>query len=96
MTKLGALRIPFRVLGLPLLCLAAASPAHTQIAVSSNDNKVVNIEGVNRIVEILRPIMRPSSTSASLRPRSSVKSMCRVRWSARRKAWRLPPTKASR
>ena len=51
MTKLGAPRIPFRVLSLPLLCLAAASPAHTQIAVSSNDNKVVNIEGVNRIVE---------------------------------------------
>jgi DNA-binding beta-propeller fold protein YncE len=51
MTKLGALRIPFRVLSLPLLCLAATSPAHTQIAVSSNDNKVVNMEGVNRIVE---------------------------------------------
>ena len=54
MMMLGALRIPVRVLSLPLLCLAAvsiASPAHAQIAVSSNDNKVVNVEGVNRIVE---------------------------------------------
>ena len=53
MMKLGTPR-PFRVLSLPLLCLAAVSmapPAHAQIAVSSNDNKVVNIEGVNRIVE---------------------------------------------
>ena len=54
MIKLSAQRIAFRVLSLPLLCLAAvsiASPAHAQIAVSSNDNKVVNVEGVNRIVE---------------------------------------------
>ena len=54
MMMLGALRIPVRVLSLPLPCLAAvsiASAAHAQIAVSSNDNKVVNVEGVNRIVE---------------------------------------------
>src|SRR5262245_2363972 len=37
-----------------VLCLAAASIApavHAQIAVSSNDNKIVNVEGVNKIVE---------------------------------------------
>jgi DNA-binding beta-propeller fold protein YncE len=54
MMKFGAPRIPVRVLSLPLLCLSIvsiASPAYAQIAVSSNDNKVVNVEGVNRIVE---------------------------------------------
>src|SRR5215813_11783627 len=37
-----------------VLCLAAVSiapAAHSQIAVSSNDNKVVNVDGVNKIVE---------------------------------------------
>ena len=36
------------------LCLAAVSIApavHAQIAVSSNDNKIVNVDGVNKIVE---------------------------------------------
>jgi sugar lactone lactonase YvrE len=36
------------------LCLAAVSiapPVHAQIAVSSNDNKIVNVDGVNKIVE---------------------------------------------
>jgi DNA-binding beta-propeller fold protein YncE len=37
-----------------VLCLAAVSIApavHAQIAVSSNDNKVVNVDGINKIVE---------------------------------------------
>ena len=54
MMKLDTPCSPFRTLNLALLCLTAvsiASPAYAQIAVSSNDNKVVNIEGVNRIVE---------------------------------------------
>jgi DNA-binding beta-propeller fold protein YncE len=36
------------------LCLAAVSiapPVHAQIAVSSNDNKIVNVDGVNKIME---------------------------------------------
>jgi DNA-binding beta-propeller fold protein YncE len=54
MIKIGAQRISYRVLALPALCLAAiavASPARAQIAVSANDNKVVNIDGVNTIVQ---------------------------------------------
>jgi DNA-binding beta-propeller fold protein YncE len=54
MTKLRAPRTPFRAFCLPLLSLAAASitaPTLAQIAVSSNDSKVVNIDGVNHIVE---------------------------------------------
>ena len=80
------------------ILVANASGMTPELAahVPSNDNKVVNIEGVNRIVENPAPDNAPSSTSASLHRRSSVNSMCRVRWSARRKAWRLRPTKASR
>jgi DNA-binding beta-propeller fold protein YncE len=54
MRTIGASRLPYRMLGLPALCLAAiaiAPAANAQIAVSSNDNKVVNVEGVNQIVE---------------------------------------------
>jgi DNA-binding beta-propeller fold protein YncE len=44
----------FRALGIPAVCLTAlaiATGASAQLAVSSNDNKIVNIDGVNRIVE---------------------------------------------
>jgi len=54
MMNIGAQRISCRVLVLPALCLTAValvSPARAQIAVSANDNKVVNIDGVNKIVE---------------------------------------------
>jgi DNA-binding beta-propeller fold protein YncE len=45
-------RIPYRTLCATPLCLAAiAMAAHAQLAVSSNDNKVVNVDGVNKIVE---------------------------------------------
>ena len=47
-------RIPYRTLSVPALCLAAfaiAPAASAQIAVSSNDTKVVNVDGVNKIVE---------------------------------------------
>jgi DNA-binding beta-propeller fold protein YncE len=37
--------------GLLAAAIAAASPAGAQIAVSANDNKVVNIDGVNNIVQ---------------------------------------------
>lgn len=37
--------------GLLAIAIAAAWPASAQIAVSANDNKVVNIEGVNNIVQ---------------------------------------------
>jgi DNA-binding beta-propeller fold protein YncE len=38
--------------GLVLLAVMSIAPAvHAQIAVSSNDNKVVNVDGVNKIVE---------------------------------------------
>lgn len=43
-------RLP-ALLGLLTAAIAAASSAGAQIAVSSNDNKVVNVDGVNRIVE---------------------------------------------
>jgi DNA-binding beta-propeller fold protein YncE len=43
----GVLFVP----GLLAVAISAASPASAQIAVSANDNKVVNIEGVNKIVE---------------------------------------------
>ena len=39
---------------LPTLCLAASvavPPASAQLAVSSNDTKVINVDGVNKIVE---------------------------------------------
>jgi DNA-binding beta-propeller fold protein YncE len=39
------------LLGLLTASIAAVSPADAQIAVSSNDNKIVNVEGVNKIVE---------------------------------------------
>src|SRR5690242_3144376 len=38
--------------GLVLLAVMSIAPAvHAQIAVSSNDNKVVNVDGVNKMVE---------------------------------------------
>ena len=43
-----------RMLSVPALCLAAfamAPTASAQLAVSSNDNKVINVDGVNKIVE---------------------------------------------
>ena len=52
--KARAQRIPYRMLSVPALCLAAfaiAPTASAQLAVSSNDTKVVNVDGVNKIVE---------------------------------------------
>jgi len=52
--KVCAQRIPSRVLRILALCLAAitlTSTANAQLAVSSNDTKVVNVDGVNKIVE---------------------------------------------
>ena len=52
--KSCAQRIPSRMLRVLALCLAAialASTAHAQLAVSSNDTKVINVDGVNKIVE---------------------------------------------
>ena len=49
-----AQRIPYRMLSVPALCLATfaiAPVASAQLAVSSNDNKVINVDGVNKIVE---------------------------------------------
>ena len=48
-----ASRLPRRLLALALclVAIAFASRASAQIAVSSNDNKIVNVDGVNRIVE---------------------------------------------
>ena len=49
-----AQRIPGRMLSALALCLAAiviASTANAQLAVSSNDTKVINVDGVNKIVE---------------------------------------------
>jgi YVTN family beta-propeller protein len=49
-----AQRIPYRLIRVPALCLAtlAIAPlAVAQLAVSSNDNKVINVDGVNIIVE---------------------------------------------
>jgi DNA-binding beta-propeller fold protein YncE len=47
-----------RVLSVPALCLATlviAPAASAQLAVSSNDNKVINVDGVNKIVENAPP-----------------------------------------
>jgi DNA-binding beta-propeller fold protein YncE len=46
-------RVAFALAVLPcvIAAIATVSPASAQIAVSSNDNKVVNVEGVNQIVE---------------------------------------------
>lgn len=52
--KARAHRILYSVLSVPALCLAAfatASAARAQLAVSSNDTKVINVDGVNKIVE---------------------------------------------
>jgi DNA-binding beta-propeller fold protein YncE len=52
--KARAQRIPYRMLSVPALCLAAfaiAPTASAQLAVSSNDTKVINVDGVNKIVE---------------------------------------------
>jgi YVTN family beta-propeller protein len=49
-----AQRIPYHLIRVPALCLAtlAIAPlAVAQLAVSSNDNKVINVDGVNIIVE---------------------------------------------
>jgi YVTN family beta-propeller protein len=49
-----AQRIPYRLIRVPALCLvtlAIAPLAVAQLAVSSNDNKVINVDGVNIIVE---------------------------------------------
>ena len=56
--KAQASRVIRRVPKIFTLCLAAtvlADPAHAQLAVSSNDTKVVNVDGVNKIVENPRP-----------------------------------------
>ena len=50
--------IPRRLLGALAPCLAVmltAATAHAQLAVSSNDTKVINVDGVNKIVENPRP-----------------------------------------
>jgi DNA-binding beta-propeller fold protein YncE len=47
-------RNPYGMLSVPALCLAAfaiAPTASAQLAVSSNDTKVINVDGVNKIVE---------------------------------------------
>jgi DNA-binding beta-propeller fold protein YncE len=47
-------RILYRMLSVSALCLAAfaiAPTASAQLAVSSNDTKVINVDGVNKIVE---------------------------------------------
>jgi len=51
-------RNPYGMLSVPALCLAAfaiAPTASAQLAVSSNDNKVINVDGVNKIVENPEP-----------------------------------------
>ena len=51
-------RIPYRLIRVPALCLAtlAIAPlAVAQLAMSSNDNKVINVDGVNIIVENPEP-----------------------------------------
>jgi DNA-binding beta-propeller fold protein YncE len=56
--KARASRVIRRVPQVLALCLAAivlAAPAHAQLAVSSNDTKVINVDGVNKIVENPRP-----------------------------------------
>src|SRR5262245_3206809 len=52
--KARAQRILYRMLSASTLCLAAfamAPAASAQLAVSSNDTKVINVDGVNQIVE---------------------------------------------
>jgi DNA-binding beta-propeller fold protein YncE len=51
--KFRVQRIPYHMLSVPVLCIAAlgVAPASAQLAVSSNDTKVINVEGVNKIVE---------------------------------------------
>ena len=51
--KFRVQRIPYRILSVPALCLTvfAVAPASAQLAVSPNDTKVVNVDGVNKIVE---------------------------------------------
>ena len=52
------------------VCVAlslAAVPAWAQIAVSSNDHKVTQENGVTRTSSIRRPIRSPSSISAHCR-----------------------------
>src|SRR5262247_2288926 len=52
--KARAQRILYRMLSASTLCFAAfamAPAASAQLAVSSNDTKVINVDGVNRIVE---------------------------------------------
>jgi DNA-binding beta-propeller fold protein YncE len=51
-------RNPYGMLSVPALCLAAfaiAPTASAQLAVSSNDTKVINVDGVNKIVENPEP-----------------------------------------
>jgi DNA-binding beta-propeller fold protein YncE len=48
-------RIVLSASGLCLAAIAAASTASAQLAVSSNDTKVVSVDGVNRIVENRAP-----------------------------------------
>ena len=51
-------RNPYRMLSVPALCLATFTIAPTasgQLAVSSNDTKVINVDGVNKIVENPEP-----------------------------------------
>ena len=54
-----ARRTSYQQLGLAVLGLAAfalgVTPASAQIAVSANDNKIVNVDGTNQIVENPRP-----------------------------------------
>ena len=38
-----------------LILLGLSTCAHAQLAVSSNDTKVVNVDGVNQIVQNRRP-----------------------------------------
>ena len=67
-----AQRIPYRLIRVPALCLAtlAIAPlAVAQLAVSSNDNKVINVDGVNIIVENPGPITSPLWISASRHPK---------------------------
>jgi DNA-binding beta-propeller fold protein YncE len=52
--KARAQRILYRMLSILALCIAAfaiAPAASAQLAVSSNDTKVINVDGVNKIVE---------------------------------------------
>ena len=87
--KSCAQRIPSRMLRILTLCLAAialASTANAQLAVSSNDTKFINVDGVNKIVEHPPPDNVTLSISACPHPRSLASSMRRALWSARRRA----------